>query len=116
MRPVRKSPCNASSLDNRYRGYVPTMKFDYAETYGNHTSKYFQDYRSRILESSQSNYSRGGYFPSYYSYNGNEAVEARTRKWNHWDQSPRYRLLNVDHDRKEQLINFVKVIRSVRRP
>jgi len=95
---------------HRYRGYVPTMKFDYAETYSNHTAKYFQDYRSRVLETSKNNYNRGGYFPSYYSYNGNVAVEARTRKWDHWLQSPHYRLTNVDHDRKEELINFAKVL------
>jgi len=90
-------------------GHVPTMKFDYAETFGNHTAKYFQDYRSRVLESSNSNYSRGGYFPSCYSYNGNLAVEARTRKWDRWLQTPHYRLTNVDHDRREDLINFMKV-------
>jgi len=96
-----------------YRGYVPTMKFDYGETYGNHTAKYFQDYRSRVLETSNNNYHRGGYFPSYYSYNGNVAAEARTRKWNHWLQSPHYRISNVDHDRKEELINFAKVNKPV---
>ena len=94
---------------HRYRGHVPTMKFDYAETYGNHTAKYFQDYRSRVLESSNTNYSRGGYFPSYYSYNGNVAVEARSRNWDQWLQSPHYRLTNVDHDRREEMINFTKV-------
>jgi len=92
------------------------MKFDYGETYGNHTAKYFQDYRSRVLESSNSNYSQGGYFPSYYSYNGNVAVEARSRKWDHWLRTPRYRLSNVDHDGREKLINFAKVISNTYRP
>jgi len=95
---------------------VPTMKFDYAETYGNHTAKYFQDYRSRALESSNSNYSRGGYFPSFYSYNGNSAVEARSRKWDQWLQSPHCRLSNVDHDNREKLINFAKVTTRGRAP
>lgn len=91
-----------------YRGHVPTMKFDYGETYGNHTVKYFQDFRSTTLDSSKSNYCKGGYFPTYYSYNPDIALSARSRKWDRWLQTPQYSLSNVDHDRKEDLIKFDK--------
>jgi hypothetical protein len=97
-----------------YQGHVPTMKFDYGETYGNQTAKYFQDYRSQTLESSKSNYSHGGYFPAFYSYSGNLAVEARTRKWDRWLESPHYRLTNIDHNRREGLINFNKLTEAHR--
>ena len=93
----------------RYRGHVPTMKFDYGETYGNHTVKYFQDFRSSALETSKTNYCKGGYFPTYYSYNADLATEARTRKWDRWLQVPRYTLTNYDHDKREELIRFDRV-------
>ncbi len=96
-----------------YRGHVPTMKFDYCETYGNHTVKYFQDFRSSVLNSSKSNFCKGGYFPTYYSYNPNLATEARTRKWDRWLQVPAYSLSNMDHDRREELIQFNKVFSRV---
>eukprot|EP00918_Siedleckia_nematoides_P042988 GHVU01094008.1.p1 GENE.GHVU01094008.1~~GHVU01094008.1.p1 ORF type:complete len:143 (-),score=17.37 GHVU01094008.1:1244-1672(-) len=89
-----------------YKGHVPTMKFDYAETYGNATTKYFQDYRAATLHSSRTNYHRGGYFPSFYSYNPDMAIGARTRSRDRWLSAPRYSLTNVDHDRKEELIKF----------
>ena len=100
---------NLYNVYNRYRGHVPTMKFDYGETYGNHTNKYFQDFRSSALDTSKSNYCKGGYFPTYYSYNPDIATEARTRKWDRWLQAPRYTLTNRDHDRQEELIKFDKV-------
>src|SRR6218665_454027 len=92
-----------------YQGHVPTMKFDYGETYGNQTAKYFQDYRSKTLNSSKSNYCKGGYFPSFYSYEPNLAVEARTRRWSSWVDPPTTRLYNQDHDGQEQLFNFRQV-------
>lgn len=101
---------NATYIEPRfmpgYQGHVPTMKFDYGETYGNQTAKYFQDYRSKTLNSSKSNYCNGGYFPTYYSYEPNLAVEARTRRWSRWVEPPTPRLYNQDHDGQEQLFNF----------
>jgi hypothetical protein len=97
------------AVNSSYKGHVPTIKFDYGETYGNHTARYFQDFRLHALDTSQSNYSRGGYFPSYYSNNGNLAVEARTRTDDRWLHNPNYRLSNVDHDRQEHLGQFQKV-------
>lgn len=85
------------------------MKFDYGETYGGHTSKYFQDFRSKALETSKTNYCKGGYFPTYYSYNPDMAINARTRKRDYFLHEPRYALTTLDHDRKEGLINFNKV-------
>ena len=86
------------------------MKFDYAETYGNHTAKYFQDYRSKTLESSKSNYYKGGYFPTAYTHNPDLAVTNRTRNRDRYLYAPRYTLTDVDHDRKEELITFNKVM------
>jgi hypothetical protein len=42
-----------------YLGHVPTTQFQYGETFGNATAKYFQDYRSEALNSSKSLYARG---------------------------------------------------------
>lgn len=89
-----------------YRGHVPTMKFDYGETYGNHTAKYFQDFRSSALDQSKSNYCKGGYFPTYYSHNPDIAIGQRTRQWDRWLQEPRYTVHPHDHDRREELTNF----------
>ena len=92
-----------------YTGHLPTMKLDYGETYGKHGVKYFQDFRSRALETSKNNISRGGYFPSIHTFGPDPAVESRTRKWDRWLQTPHYRLHNEDHDRRETLIDFCKV-------
>lgn len=97
-----------------YTGHVPTLNLDYAETYGNHSAKYFQDFRSKTLESSRTNMSRGGYFPSFWSHGPWQAVEARTRKWDRWLEVPHYRLLNEDHDRRQELINFCKLSQAHR--
>ena len=93
----------------RYRGHVPTMKFDYGETYGNHTAKYFQDFRSSALEKSKTNYCKGGYFPTYYTHNPDMAIGHRTRQWDRWLQEPRYTVHPHDHDRREELTNFDRV-------
>lgn len=110
MRPPRGAlHNNAALIVSSYTGHLPTMKLDYAETYGNHGVKYFQDFRSRALEKSKNNISRGGYFPSIHTFGPDPAVESRTRLWDRWLQTPRYRLHNEDHDRREELIDFCKV-------
>lgn len=86
-----------------YRGYCPTMKYDYGETYGNATSKYFQDYRSSVLNSSASNYSSGGSFPTYYTHNPDLVISNRCRNRDRWLLAPKYELSNMDHDRTQQL-------------
>ena len=85
------------------------MKFDYGETYGNHTTKYFQDFRSSTLDSSKTNYCKGGYFPTYFTYNPDLAIGHRTRQWDRWLHEPRYTVTPHDHDRKEELIRFDRV-------
>jgi len=92
-----------------YTGHLPTMKLDYAETYGKHGVKYFQDFRSRALEMSKNNISRGGYFPSIHTFGPDPAVASRTRLWDRWLQTPNYRLHDEDHDRREEIIDFCKV-------
>ena len=42
-----------------YQGHVPTVHFQYGETFSNATQKYFNDYRNEALNSSQSLYTRG---------------------------------------------------------
>lgn len=89
-------------------GHIPTMKFDFGETYGNHGAKYFQDYRFHTLDSSRTNMCSGGMFPTFYSCSPNIAVETRARKWDRWLLAPHYRLYHQDHDKREQLIAFSK--------
>lgn len=97
-----------------YKGHVPTMKFDYGDTYGSATAKYFQDYRSATLNSSKSNYCKGGYFPTTYTHNPDMVIGNRTRTRDRWLTAPRYSLSHVDHDRKEDLIRFDKLSHSHR--
>ncbi|PVD22811.1 hypothetical protein C0Q70_16067 [Pomacea canaliculata] len=86
-----------------YRGYCPTVKFDYGETYGNATAKYFQDYRNSVLNSSATNYSPGGSFPTYYTHSPDLVISNRSRNHDRWLLAPKYELSNMDHDRTEQL-------------
>jgi len=97
-----------------YKGHIPTMQFDYGETYGNATAKYFQDYRCDTLAASSSNYARGGYFPSFYTHAPDMVISARTRGQDRWMAAPRYSLSNVDHDRKEELVRFDKAAQAHR--
>jgi Protein of unknown function (DUF2475) len=85
------------------------MKIDFADTYGNHSAKYFQDFRHHTLETSKTNLSKGGYFPSLYSHGPQSAVESRRRDWDRWANTPNCRLLTQDHNRREELIRFLKV-------
>jgi len=86
------------------------MKFDYGETYEGHTYKYFQDFRSKALETSKSNYCKGGYLPTIYSYNPQVAHAGRKADRNRWLRAPRYTLSDIDYDRKEEIIHFEKVL------
>ncbi|XP_013404250.1 UPF0573 protein C2orf70 homolog B [Lingula anatina] len=97
-----------------YRGHCPALKFDYGETYGNATAKYFQDYRSTVLSSSQSVWCKGGRFPTYYTHDPSSVIGARTRTRDRWLDAPKYRLYNVDHDRNEELKQFDKLAQKHR--
>lgn len=89
-----------------YRGHCPTVKYDYGETYGNATAKYFQDYRSDVLHRSSDPYCRGGHFPSYYTHSPENVISARTRTRDRWISAPKFSLSNVDFDRKHELYQF----------
>ncbi|XP_041356939.1 protein FAM166C A-like isoform X2 [Gigantopelta aegis] len=97
-----------------YRGHCPTIKFDYGETFGNATQKYFQDYRSEVLNSSASPYCKGGSFPTYYTHDPDSVISNRNRSWDRWTLAPRYELTNIDHDRKEELYRFNELAQSHR--
>ena len=98
----------------RYRGYCPTAKLDFGQTYGNHTCRYFQDYRNTVLNSSSSNYSSGGSFPTYYTHNPDLVLSCRTRNQDRFRLSPNYQLSNLDHDRNEQLNSLHSVSTMLR--
>ncbi|XP_060571520.1 ciliary microtubule inner protein 2C-like [Ruditapes philippinarum] len=89
-----------------YRGHCPTTKYDYGETYGNATNKYFQDYRHEVLNASHDPYARGGEFPTYYTHKPESVISARGRTRDRWLAAPKYSLSNVDFDRKEELKSF----------
>ncbi|KAK6179728.1 hypothetical protein SNE40_012025 [Patella caerulea] len=89
-----------------YRGHCPTVKYDFGETYGNATQKYFQDYRSEVLNSSKDPYCRGGQFPTYYTHNPDLVISNRSRNRDRWLLAPKYELSNVDHDRRDELRRF----------
>lgn len=89
-----------------YKGHCPTIKFDYGETYGHATAKYFQDYRSATLNSSKSPYADGGQFPTYYTHDPTLVISNRTRTRDRFLSAPKYELNNVDHDRVDELNQF----------
>jgi len=91
-----------------YDGHVPTLKFDYGETYGSGTARYFQDFRYHTMGTSRENPNKEGYFATAYTHRPDLALEFRTRTWDHWVHEPRYRITNEDRDRREELINFSK--------
>ena len=97
----------------RYGGHCPAIKFDYGDTYGSATSKYFQDYRSSVLNSSKSNYSHGGRFPSYYTHNPDLVMSIRSRTWDRWLHSPKYKLNNINHGKKEAQDKFYQVRKTL---
>lgn len=92
-----------------YQGHCPTTKYDYGETYGEATSKYFQDYRSRVLSASADPYCRGGDFPTYYTHRPETVISNRSRTRDRWLLTPKYSLTNTDYDRKEELKSYDKV-------
>ena len=93
----------------RYRGHCPTTKYDYGETYGNATAKYFQDYRSDVLYASDDPLCRGGEFPTYYTHKPESVISSRGRTRDRWLAAPKYALGNVGFDRKEELNTFNNV-------
>ncbi|XP_048763151.1 protein FAM166C A-like [Ostrea edulis] len=97
-----------------YRGHCPTTKYDYGETYGNATAKYFQDYRSEVLSASADPYCRGGDFPTYYTHKPETVISNRTRTRDRWLHTPKYSLTNIDFDRKEELKSFDKLAQKHR--
>ncbi|XP_033738117.1 protein FAM166C A-like [Pecten maximus] len=92
-----------------YQGHCPTTKYDYGETYGNATQKYFQDYRSKTLSCSADPLCKGGEFPTYYTHKPETVISARSRTRDRWLNAPKHSLTNIDHDRKEELYQFDKL-------
>ncbi|XP_033123631.1 protein FAM166C A-like isoform X2 [Anneissia japonica] len=97
-----------------YKGHCPTLKYDYGETYSNATAKYFQDYRSKTLNTSKTNYSSGGQFPTVYTHNPDLVIPNRERTRERWRSAPTYSLNNVQHDRQDELQSFDKLAQQHR--
>ena len=98
---------------NRYAGYRPQEKFCYGDTFGNATTKYFQDRRVARLNSSvvKKPGVRGDgkvEFPTVYSNDPNLVLGARTRTRERWCAAPKYELFNT-HERDEEIQEFYKV-------
>lgn len=93
----------------RYRGHCPSLKFDYGETYGNASAKYFQDYRSSVLNSSKTPYEKGGCFPTFYSHNPDIVIGNRTRGRDRYLDQSHYELYHYDFNRKTELNRFDSV-------
>uniref|UniRef100_A0A8D0C2J6 Ciliary microtubule inner protein 2C n=1 Tax=Salvator merianae TaxID=96440 RepID=A0A8D0C2J6_SALMN len=92
-----------------YRGHVPSVAFSFGDTYGNTTMKYFQDFRSAAMETSQSPYSKGGKFPTLFSPDPGLVLDARARGWDRWLHTPTYSRFNLDFNRSEELKEFYKL-------
>lgn len=92
-----------------YGGHVPTTNFQYGETYGHASQKYFNDYRNEVLNSSKSLYSRGGYFPTSNSNNPELAISNRRISRDKRLFRANYELNNYHYDRTKELSNFYDV-------
>ncbi|CAF0816520.1 unnamed protein product [Adineta steineri] len=97
------------SLMPGYRGHVPTTQYQYGETFGNATSKYFQDYRSEALNSSKSLYARGGYFPTPYTHQPELVMSDRRRSRDQYLYIPKYSLNNTNVDRTNEIRKFYQL-------
>jgi len=94
------------SMAPGFQGHIPGLKFTYGETYGVSTSRYFQDYRNRSLDTSKSVFNKGGAFPTIYTHDPAQVISARDRSYRRVLDVPHYQLNNVDRDRKAHLRGF----------
>uniref|UniRef100_A0A7M4E516 Ciliary microtubule inner protein 2C n=1 Tax=Crocodylus porosus TaxID=8502 RepID=A0A7M4E516_CROPO len=102
--PLLPAPCLRG-----YHGHVPNVAFSFGDTYGNTTMKYFQDFRSAVMKTSRSPYSKGGYFPTLFSYDPGLVLESRARTWDRWLHIPSYSRFNLDINRSGELQEFYKL-------
>ncbi|XP_053564880.1 protein FAM166C [Bombina bombina] len=97
-----------------YRGHIPTQSFTYGDTYGNTSARWFQDFRSSVLNSSQTPYCKGGQFATSFSNDPELVLTSRSRGWNRWLYSPKVSRYNVDFDRTQELKDFKKIAQQHR--
>lgn len=106
---------NAPSMLPGYGGFVPTINFQYGDTFGNASRKYFSDYRNEVLNSSKSLYSRGGYFPSSFSNNPELAANYRKKTRDTKLFDAKYELNNYNYTRTKELDTFYKSTQAHRK-
>jgi len=84
-----------------YKGYVPTLRYTFGETFGNATEKYFADYRSRVLSNSISPARKTGTplceLPDIYT-DPKLVMTNRDRTQARWTAPPNYRVVNYSAD------------------
>ncbi|KAA0184118.1 hypothetical protein FBUS_07481 [Fasciolopsis buskii] len=96
----------APGLMPGYRGHCPGQKFDYGQTYGAFTTKQLQDYRSTVLQSSMTPYSKGGLYPTYFSHEPDIVLNNRKTGRERYKDRFHCDLYNHDFDRSEEIKRF----------
>ncbi|THD23230.1 hypothetical protein D915_005514 [Fasciola hepatica] len=96
----------APGLMPGYRGHCPGQKFDYGQTYGAFTAKQLQDYRSTVLQSSLTPYSKGGYYATYFSHDPDIVLNNRKTGRERYKDRFQCELYNHDFDRSEEIKRF----------
>merc|ERR1712141_918387 len=81
-----------------YTGHCAQEKYSFAETFGNTTGKWFDDYRQKTLSNSKERFTRGGDvhvpFPVHYQHDPSLVVGTTSRTHRRWESPDNYKLHN----------------------